>query len=318
MNNESNEQNNLLFYSKQLTKEEQKNKKEKEEILRLRHRLKKLLKEKELDIYNDINCCSERTINTGIFANLKGKCNAKNILKHLKMVMRKEHEPKSLKVFFRKWMFNVPKLKNKYIPKTKVLKKDPNIIIRTAIFQYSIKNNENKENKIYKTRTNNKNRLHFYSNENEIKKIVMQKKIRASENKEKKTNLKIFVSVHKTRNIKPRINLKTQSDESSFTNNYKYNNTVCSYNKYDYDTISNDTNNNDKKTVSFIDLNLKNNDNNENETNKNNLQLDSSIEFMKGKEINTEINKLPNCFRGKIKKNAWTIRRETYESKEIF
>ena len=315
-------QNNALIRSYDSNKEEQKQEKEKEEVRKLRHRLTKLLREKEMDIYSEMGCSTERTKISGIFANLQGKCNAKNIAKHIKILMLKKHEPQSLKVFFRKWMLNVPKLRKKYKAKTKIMRKDSNIIITNVVYIYSAKN---KEDQIFNNRVINKNRLYHYSNKNEIKKIAKQDKKCASENKEKRGNLKLYTSVHNNQNRNSQYSTKIQKHEYTFRNNYRTNNTFNNYNKYDYDTFSNSTNNDREKKTSFRNVNIKSNNDSEINTNKNNLNLDNegrslldSYEYKGGNVSDVEINKLQDFFKDKIKRSTWTIHRETYESKEIF
>ena len=319
-NSKTEQQDELLIPIKFLSKKEIKQEKDHYQYEMLRHRLKKKITEKIIDNIANIVKENEYKKDIHVFASLNTKSDSKGLYQRLKKLNKRINEPHELKNCFLNWLY-----------------KTPNIV------------EKRKRNKILKNDRNKKIIQNFYNYKNLVPNILTKTTDMTTR---KKKNLSI-----NTKNLleKPKYKYNYSSNNSNIAyNKFEYggidpnkgniyigkrNGDASYYHQKKYNnfgslTIIQHNINNSKKNANIIS-----NMRNTNRTGVTNRSQERRNELTVGTRSlrNSNSNSLiyTNSYGGfrsqnyeenketeekpvKKEKKIWTIRKETYECKEVF
>ena len=317
-------QNELLIPMKFLSKKEIKQEEDHYQYEMLRHRLKKKITEKIIDNIANIVKENETKKDIHVFASLNTKSDSKGLYQRLKKINKRINEPHEIKNCFLNWLYKTPNIVEKR-KRNKISKNDRNKKIIQYFYNYKnlvpnilTKTTDMTTRKIKNLSINTKNlpekpryKYNYSSNNSNI-----------SYNK---------FEYGGTDPNKVNIYIGKRNGDASYYHQKNYNN-------FGSLTIIQHNINNNKKNGNIIS-----NMRNTNRTGVTNRSLErrneltvgtrslrnsnsSSLIFMNSyggsRSQNNEENKETNALRKekpvKREKKVWTVRKETYECKEVF
>ena len=317
-------QNELLIPMKFLSKKEIKQEEDHYQYEMLRHRLKKKITEKIIDYIANIVKENETKKDIHVFASLNTKSDSKGLYQRLKKINKRINEPHEIKNCFLNWLYKTPNIVEKR-KRNKISKNDRNKKIIQYFYNYKnlvpnilTKTTDMTTRKIKNLSINTKNlpekpryKYNYSSNNSNI-----------SYNK---------FEYGGTDPNKGNIYIGKRNGDASYYHQKNYNN-------FGSLTIIQHNINNNKKNGNIIS-----NMRNTNRTGVTNRSLErrneltvgtrslrnsnsSSLIFMNSyggsRSQNNEENKETNALRKekpvKREKKVWTVRKETYECKEVF
>ncbi len=314
------ESNDLLIQIK-LPKKEIKREKEHLQYEKLRHNLKKKITEKIMDNLAKIVQENANKKDIHVFSSLKTKCDSKGLYQRLKKINKIKNEPHKIKDCFINWLYKTPNLAEK-----RKRRKTANTKIITKYYHYQ--NNSNVAIKTTDMTTRKK-----YKNPTNIKQLPTEPKYKYNYSSNNSN-----VSYNKfeyggTDPNKGNIYIGKRNGDASYYHDKKYNN-------FGSLTIIQHNIDNTKKNINnyrfFRDMENTKATNNKSQERRNELTVNSksfrnsnssSMIFLNSyggsrPQRNGEERENDELRReipiDRQKRQVWTIRKETYECKEVF